>query len=210
MPTGYTDAIAKGISFRDFVLRCARGMGACIMQRDEPMSEPPKTQTPSDYHEKELKKAETELKELKDISDETALHKARSEHEKQRAEIEAGIRNNIDLKAKYEAMLSRVQKWNPPTPEHVGLKDFMINQINESIRFDCEGSYYDDLLTRLKPPSAEKWKTRKFKEILRNISYHKEELAKEIERTNGRNKWIECLYDSLPEVEVRPVRKGKR
>jgi hypothetical protein len=37
MPTGYTAAIKDGISFEKFVWDCARGMGALVMMRDEPL-----------------------------------------------------------------------------------------------------------------------------------------------------------------------------
>ncbi len=40
MPTGYTDAVKDGITFDQFVLGCARGMGALVMMRDEPSGTP--------------------------------------------------------------------------------------------------------------------------------------------------------------------------
>ena len=48
MPTGYTAIIEDkpGLTLREFALRCARGMGACIMQRDDNMDEPPKAPEP--------------------------------------------------------------------------------------------------------------------------------------------------------------------
>ena len=50
MPTEYTDAIADGISFNDFMMKCARGMGALIMMSDEPSDAPILEQfEPSDY-----------------------------------------------------------------------------------------------------------------------------------------------------------------
>ena len=38
MPTGYTAAIAKDITFNDFVMQCAKAM--LIMMRDEPANAP--------------------------------------------------------------------------------------------------------------------------------------------------------------------------
>lgn len=35
MPTGYTSSIKDGISFENFVLKCARNFGACIAWRKE-------------------------------------------------------------------------------------------------------------------------------------------------------------------------------
>ena len=41
MPTGYTSGVATGEikDFKTYALQCARAFGACIMLRDEPMSD---------------------------------------------------------------------------------------------------------------------------------------------------------------------------
>jgi len=36
MPTGYTNCIKDGVTFEQFVWKCARAMGALVMMRDEP------------------------------------------------------------------------------------------------------------------------------------------------------------------------------
>lgn len=197
MPTGYTADIGKGISFREFILRCARGMGACIMQRDDPSNDPPKLQEVSDYHKIKLAEAETTLKEIREMPDDVAEQKAKEESESEIASIEDGIRKNNDLRDKYRAMLSRVEAWQPPTSEHDGLKDFMEQQIKQSIDFDCGGSYYQDQLEKRLPISAHEWKAKHLKNALWNFNYHKDELSKEIERTEARNNWIKRLYESL-------------
>jgi hypothetical protein len=197
MPTGYTSAISDGISFRDFALRCARGMGACIMQKDDPMNEPPKTQEPSSYHIKALAKAEALFEEMKAMSDNDATAKAHEEYKKEIASTEESIRKNIDLLSKYRCMLKQAKDWNPPTGEHVGLKEFMISQIEESIRFDCMSDYYNNKLKTLRPVSAQEWKNERVKEALLDIARHKDEANKEKERTQNRNEWITKLYESL-------------
>jgi hypothetical protein len=197
MATGYTAAIEDGISFHDFILRCARGMGACIMQRDDPANDPPKIQEISDYHKKALVEAETKLKEIKEMTDGVVAQKAKEENDTEIASIEAGIRKNNNLRDKYRAMLSQVEAWQPPTPDHIGLKTFMLEQIRESISFDCGGSYYQDRLKEAAPLSAQEWKAKHLKKALWDFNYHKDELSKEIERAESRNNWIRRLYESL-------------
>jgi len=51
------------------------------------------------------------------------------------------IKKNKDLLIKYQYMLKKANEWQPPTSDHIKLKDFMIQQISESIKHDC---YYDD------------------------------------------------------------------
>jgi hypothetical protein len=62
--TRYTIGVQDGSikDFKTFALRCARAFGAGIMQRDDPMDQPPKKLTEeSSYHKTEMKKAEKEL-----------------------------------------------------------------------------------------------------------------------------------------------------
>jgi len=199
MPTGYTANIEKGISFRQFILSCARGMGACIMQRDDPSIDIPKKCEPSDFHSKKIAEAEVTLEEIKSMSDDVANANAAEEYARQLESIESGIRKNNDLKGKYESMLAQVRSWNPPTTEHQGLKDFMVSQITESISFDCGGSYYSDRIKKLQSLSAQEWKDKKIKRALHDLDYHQSNYNKELERCRTQNEWIYQLYESLPE-----------
>ena len=68
MPTGYTLELydGKDITFEEFVLKCARAFGALINMRDEPRDAPiPERFEPSYYHLKELIKAKSGQKKLK-------------------------------------------------------------------------------------------------------------------------------------------------
>lgn len=133
MPTGYTAKLMdEGQDFRAFVLTCARAMGACIMQRDDPMSDPPKKETASDYHTKRLAEAKATLATLKAMTSE------------QRAAHGAGLRDAATKSAReylatavaqnerLDAMAAQVSAWTPPTDEHKGLRDFMLEQIKIS------------------------------------------------------------------------------
>ena len=196
MPTGYTAALYEGEdqSFEDFILNCARAMGACIMQRDDPMSEPPKKVEPSDYHVKRIAETTEELERLKAMSTSEATEKARTEREAALEEREEHDKKALDLLGRYRRMLSAVNKWKPPTTDHAGLKKFMIEQLETSINFDCATGDWPKI-----PPvmSGERWRGNRIEKMLRDLDYNTRENLKEIERADDRNHWIEALYASI-------------
>lgn len=68
MPTGFTAIIEEkeDLTFEEFALRCARGMGALIMMRDDPMSaEVPDHFPLDDYHGRSLEDQAKKLLELR-------------------------------------------------------------------------------------------------------------------------------------------------
>jgi hypothetical protein len=202
MPTGYTAAIKDGISLRQFILSCSRAMGACIMQRDDPVNEPPKKREPSNYHTERLAAAEMLLSDIKAMRDDVADEKAKEEYKRELESIETGIREKNNLKCKYDSMLANVRSWEPPTPEHQGLKDFMVSQISDSINFDCGSDYYIDKAKELRPLSASEWKSKEVNRALRDIDYHQREHNEDLKRCKSQNIWIEKLYGSLPNEEL--------
>jgi hypothetical protein len=198
MPTGYTSDIENDISFEDYALSCARAFGACMHQRDNSSKEKPKFRTESSYHVdalSEAKKTIAELEAMAGVNDRTKYGNKVIEEEE--ASNQKSFNKKIVLKNKYDAMLIKVYNWYPPTPEHEQLKKFMIDQINESINFDCDTKYDMERLTQLSKVNP----LDKYKEALqrayKNAEYHEMELMKERERNADANKWISVLYDSL-------------
>jgi len=193
MATGYTSAIEKGISFKQFVLNCSRAFGALITMRDDPKDAPiPDELKPTDYHLKALAKAQAELAHLESLSFKGAAKKAEADFIKALAEYDADRDKDRELERKYDAMLRQVWAWTPPTPDHQGLKDFMVSQITESIRWDCG---YNRERPTLKTP--QEWLTKSKESALWSINYHTRENEKEVERCEGRTKWIRDLKKSL-------------
>jgi hypothetical protein len=196
MPSAYTAPIQDGISFDAFVMRCARAMGACVMMRDERMDAPiPERFEPSDYNAKKLSEAEQRLAWLRQIPAQEAEREAKREYDEDVKRNAKGIQKAIDLRNKYQAMIADVVAWNPPTSEHIGLKNFMLQQLHESLRYDADESYYRDHAPVLL--SAEAWKAQQIEKCLRDIDYHKKAAAEEVDRTEQRNLWIADLRKSL-------------
>jgi hypothetical protein len=169
-------------------------MGACIMQRDDPLKDLPKLQEPSCYHELELEKAKIRLQKLKGMSISHALDEARMEREEALKRREDYNNKALESLKRYKAMLSKVEQWTPPTPEHIGFKNFMIEQLKKSIEWDCSTDGFPHI-----PPviSGEQWRQEQIESALRDIAYHTKHHMLDVEQTQGRNRWILALYDSL-------------
>ena len=196
MPTGYTAAIADDITFNDFAMQCARAMGALVMMRDEPTGAPiPERFEPSDYHINKIAETNATILRLAGMTADEAEQAANDAYEAAIAAQAAAIRRNDMLREKYDAMLEKVEAWQPPSADHDGFKKFMVEQITSSIGFDCDNSYYrNQAHTKL---TGADWLAQEEAKARKDIAYHESENAKEVERTEGRNRWIKELRDSL-------------
>lgn len=196
MPTGYTAAIAEGVTFERFALNCARAFGACIMMRDDDSSaEIPEQFEPSDYNLKSLEKDRKALDKVSRMTPKQCAAAAQKEYGEAVARRNEALKEGDELRLKYEAMLKQVQGWDPPTPDHVNMKEFMVKQIEDSIPWDCDQSYYRDNVPVLLP--AEDWRQQQIKSLSKSIAQHERGHAEEVARVKGRNAWIKALRDSL-------------
>jgi hypothetical protein len=193
MPTGYTSKISDGISFNDFVLNCARAFGALVTLRDDMSASIPDSFEPSDWDKKELDKYLLKFDDLNNLSILDANKLSLQEFEENYKRKLEYIAKANELKNKYESMLSQVKKWIPPSSEYQNLKDFMISQIEDSIKFDCNTTYYGEV----KLLSGEDWLKKEKENCIRSIEYHTKENNEEIERVSSRNQWIKQLKNSL-------------
>ncbi len=191
MPTGYTSTLHDGEqSFEEFIWSCARAMGALILMRDDASDTPiPKRFEPSKYEVERVEKARTDLARVIAMSDdewvaEQAVKAA--EHATHQMEYR---QNQERMEARYRAMLDRVTAWEPPTVEHVGFRDFMIEQLESSIKFDCTPHDWP-----YKALSHAEGITDAEETLARAEKY----LAEDIERTEGRNGWLAALRESVP------------
>jgi len=195
MPTGYTYNINDGISFETFALNCARAFGVCVELRDEPGGGEiiPEAFVPSSHNLDAANKAKEELLELHYMTPEERKEKCDLEYEESEYNQVKSIGKNAIQRRAYERMLNKVLSWNPPTPEHNELKNFMIKQIEDSIKFDCYEKPY--IPTVRKTP--DEWVTERKSMLKQSIKYHLNAYNQEVERTNKKNAWISALRESL-------------
>ena len=184
----------EGQAFPEFVLLCARAMGATIMMRDEPLDAPIPEFEPSDYSSKRLAEARAELDRLIAMTGDERLAFGQKKRDEAIERAKRYLEKDATENARLIEMRDQVSAWHPPTPDHVGLKEFMLDQINISMnRTDyweseittAEGSdpgeYYDNSVTRAN----------------RDIEYHTKGDREERERTAARNKWVKELVASV-------------
>ena len=50
--------------------------------------------------------------------------------------------------------------------------------------------------------SGEEWRQKQIEQALQDIDYHTRKNLKEIEQTDGRNRWIESLYISIEKPSI--------
>src|SRR4051812_11552416 len=131
MPTGYTYAIEKGCTFEEFVWGCARGMGACVMMREDPLDKPiPDAFEPGSFYRERLEEEKKKLAEIEALTDQDITDRMVAENAEIRARNEKCRLEHADLGQKYEAMREKVAGWEPPSTDHTGLKQFMLQQID--------------------------------------------------------------------------------
>lgn len=199
MPTGYTADVATGKidDLRTFALLCARGMGALVAMRDEPLDAPiPERLEPSTaYHDGKLAELRAELAIVQALTYEECVARQEQElteawtYRTQYAADKAAQRD------RYEAMLAKVEAWRTGAE---GIREFMLSQLRESIRFDCGGDYLPSVPEPMDPVE---WREARLARLQMDIRYHEHERAQEIARTEDRNRWLKALSDSLPSPE---------
>ena len=197
MPTGYTSWIEeKDISFKEFAYLCAHNFGALVDLRDEHLSATlPEKFNPSDYHIKNLESEKAKLAKMQELSPAEAQDRSFGEYSASMDRIEKYMRNQCELEIRYKKILAEVKAWTPPTPDHQGLKDFMIDQIRISSPRD--NADFPEFPMKL---DGEQWRAKQIDKIIDSIAYHETEYQKECERVLDRNLWIKNLRDSLEQA----------
>lgn len=195
MPTGYTAAVADGIDFKTFAMNCARAFGALVTMRDDPAdAEIPDAFPPSDYHERSLAEARTRLAALNAMTPDEIAAAAETAWQNDETYRARRIAECRALRAKYEALLADVVAWAPPTPDHIGMHEFMQQQLRDSLKHDCDESFY--AAPEAKPTPAE-WLTMRRERAEWDIKYHTEHHAQEVARAKERTDWVRMLRASL-------------
>ena len=198
MPTGYTSEVQEGkISFENFVLKCARQFGACASQRDDDISTKPKKIQVSSHHKTELVRAKNKLKALKSKSNKALQEEFDKTIKDGIRNAQNELKNTIIETENYKKMLTQVENWQPPSPDHENLKKFMTDQLKSSLEFDDMKDYYTRDMISLQSETFVSWRTQIFDSAKKDVKYHEEALQKEINNVKKQNKWIDQLYSSL-------------
>lgn len=198
MPTGYGAMGEEGCTFEEFVWGCARAFGALVMMRDDPLDAPiPDRFQVDGYYATKTREVAAKLDSVQRMSDGQVVEEIERETREVLARNEEHTVRNREKKDRYAAMMKQVQAWAPPSSDHVGMKEFMIEQITIS---DPGGPYV------VEPPTHDirLWRETKIAKLRQELEYYTEALAGEVERTNARNEWLRRLRQSVPQPAPRP------
>lgn len=196
MPTGYTAKLCEeGQSFPDFVFTCARAFGALILMRDEPLDATiPEVFEPSDLYLKMAAETKAKVERLSAMSAEEQIAEGERLRDEAIAAAEEYLAKARAQDARLQEMREKVIKWAPPTPEHEGLRNFMLAQIEMSFDGDAFALELLDDARRKTPRDYFKQALENERQnITRYSTYHREE----IDRTAKRNDWLSALRQSL-------------
>lgn len=197
MPTGYTVLVGEGkvTEFRQFAMDCARAFGANIMLRDEGGGgEMIRDYEPAPFYANRAKDAKKAIDLLSALSDEECERRANAAYHEAEQHRYQTLAEYAATRERYEAMLAKVKAWTPPTPEHVGLRDFMVDQLERSIRFDCSTEFHQRPTERM---TGKQWRDSNLARAKQDLEYYEREYAKECERVAGANAWNKALRESL-------------
>lgn len=181
MPSFYTATIGEGATFKDFFLRCSRSF---IHDEGDPIAA---RRRDVKYHEERMLASANRLLEFLSSSQAERQEKFQQHVESTRKVNEEIRATRENAKIKYEAMLAQVNAWKPPIPEMDWLKEFMQNQISQSIEHDCAEHSADTAFT------FEEWSDWQISSAQRDIEYHKKELKRTEDLLQKAIRYIEAL-----------------
>jgi len=203
MPTGYTAGILDGkiTTFPQFAKQCMRAFGATIHMRDDDMDAEITPRTPSDYYSKGIEKAKQLLKDAETLSDETIVKTRKDELEKSKEyHLKAIAKAKVDTKNMND-ILKDVRKWQPPTADHNGIKDFMIDQIEKTIDFDCKTKYHDEGLAKIELQlltlNASEIRKYMIANAKKDFEYNTKNYNEDVEGCDKLNQWVSDFVGSL-------------
>ena len=201
MPTGYTARIIDGTTkdFKEYAKQCERAF--LIHMRDEPFDSEYKPRTPSDYHTKAITKAKETLKEIEVLEDATIIERERLRLLDSLKYHKEGIKKAKQTKTKLDKFLLEAKAFKAPTETHKGIAEFMVTQIEETIKFDCNSTYHKDELERVEKEllniDADNVRGDLKTQATKDFAYHTKEHEAELKRCRESNKWHEDFINAL-------------
>jgi hypothetical protein len=182
----------KVTDFATFAMQCARAFGALILMRHDPLSAlvPQRFEVEPWYAERvtDAQRRLTELEGMTAAARGVAYQAARDDHDAAQERYAATARQE---NARLDAMVAHVTAWTPPSPAHVDLRAFMLDQLAIS------RNTYGLTATAFPHFTADVWWTAALNAARDRLSRSRESHDAEVARTNERNRWLAMLRASL-------------
>jgi len=204
MPTGYTAGILDGKvnTFEEFATVCTRAFGATIHMRDDSLDSPYEPRTPSDYYINSIQSKRERLEEIESMTDEKIVEDFNSQLKENLDYHQAKLEEDTKNLKKLSSMLESAKSWVPPTEDHESFRNFMIEQLESTIKVDGDPSYHVNKIIEIKKQmeggiNPREYREETIQEIKRQISYYETEHQKELVRCKDSNEWMEKFFESI-------------
>lgn len=194
MSTGYTQAIGtqEGISFRNFALACANH----FLRTDKPLdAEVSPRFEPSPRHKEGFRTAVRKFYRVIGMRNDEAERLADDDYVRRVKDHERSSQEREELAVEYAFMSAEVLKWQPPSQDHLPLKNFMLDQLTTSLNDDC--GYH---LEAPKKESAEEYRAAVVKTARIEMETHKKLYLEEVRNARQKTEWVNALRESLPRI----------
>lgn len=194
MPTGYTAQIKEGYTFEEYAINTLKAFGVCVMLREsDDLPNIDNIKDKSSHHQ-------DALDEIKGFDKQAYLDDYDSHKSNRIKGAKEGIARNKELEKQYRIMLEKVELFTCPSSEHEGWVKFMKDQIQDSIKADCGGRFYEDELDRLNNMTEESYLAEKINSHKWSIDYHTDKLNKQESSNKSRQEFIGLALKAIKEV----------
>lgn len=203
MPTGYTAFIEDGeiTTGKEFLLLCSRAFGVAVDVKEEPLTVPtPMKFEPETYHKEKLDKALKELNKIVDMTFEEVYEEMKIAFDSEKQKNLENARKSIRKNETYDRIRKEVKNWNPPTSEHVGIKDFALEQIDKSKvsqRYINEYLEWENKEFDGSKKAVDEYIREKLRSCNWNIDYHSKSWDEEVRRAADKTKFMKEFILSL-------------
>lgn len=207
MPTGYTIFIENGkvTTGADFLKICIRNFGCCIGQRDDSLSDPLIVDVkPDTYYKSQYDYYLGKLETFRKKSIEEIKEELRAKVEKELNEKKKYLSYQQMNRNKYLVIRNDVERWVPPTPDHQGIKDFALEQIDMCIPTNEYLNELEKQIQSLENQNTDVTDEMASNYIIDELSFYGKELKdyskrmnEEEERAANRTKFIKDFLSSL-------------
>jgi len=194
--TGYVNEMfEKNLDFEGFALVCARAFGACIEMRDDPLDTTiPEEFKPSDYDTKELEKAKERLAKWETLSPEEKKDEIKLGLKTRIANYKRYIKESETKNKRLFEMIAKVDKWNPPSSEHVRFKEFMKEQLELCVD-NCK--YYLEGIEQCQNTDIDEEVINNLNDLKHDIERYEKSIKEEIDIASGKTNWVKQLREAL-------------
>lgn len=204
MPTGYTQFIESGAitTGKDFLKLCLRNFGVFMRFCDDPFRPdlPTRKFEVNPFYTQHVAEASAKLAELSTMTDDNW----QSRYEKDLADFKKRLQDDIDNAAKNTAAYNKIRveiESIELSDVYKNLKDFALQQIDESVKFVGPSRYYEADYEKLKNMSLEDYKKEVLYQAQEDVRYYTARLEEEQNAVESHQKFLDCFLKEIDDFQ---------